>query len=238
MSEQHEYHLGEVTPLPVPARAGGVLLFGGVFDPPHRAHIQIPMAVRDSLFGNGGWLVYVPAARSPHKPEGATASDADRVEMLRLATLGMARVGVWTDEIDRDGGEGGGVRPSYWVDTLERAKLFLGNVPVRFLMGADQAAAFDRWREPRRILELAEPTVILREPFGRVELLAGALHKTGSWSEQEIERWCSWVMDAPLMVETSTEVREAIERGNREVVAKYLPREVGEYVRERGLYGG
>lgn len=216
--------------MPVLEGAGGVLLFGGVFDPPHRAHVEIPQIVRDVLFGDRGWLVYVPAAKSPHKPDGPAASDADRVEMLRLATAGTVRVGIWTDEIDR--GKDGA---SYWVDTLARAKSVLGELPLRFLIGADQAAAFDRWHDSRRILEMAEPAVVLREPIGTVEALASALRETGAWSEEEIGRWCGWVVDAPLMVDASTAVRDAIASGD--VAGEFLPRGVGEYVRARGLYG-
>jgi nicotinate-nucleotide adenylyltransferase len=88
----------KITPLPVPKGAAAVLLCGGVFDPPHKAHVEIPRRVRDELFGRGAWLVYVPAAKSPHKLDGPVASDEERVEMLRLATARVARCAIWTDE--------------------------------------------------------------------------------------------------------------------------------------------
>ncbi|MCL4221624.1 MAG: nicotinate-nicotinamide nucleotide adenylyltransferase [Phycisphaerales bacterium] len=164
------------TPLPVPVCGGRLVLFGGSFDPPHRAHLffarfllgRFPEAV----------VLTVPAARSPHKASGPLASPEQRCAMLRLGLLDVglwpadapgaaepapagpsARVGIWTDEIDRsDGGEG-----SYWIDTLRRARALIPpEVSLSFVVGSDQLAAFDRWREPHEILRLASPIVLVR----------------------------------------------------------------------------
>ncbi|MCW5776185.1 MAG: hypothetical protein KIS87_07100 [Phycisphaeraceae bacterium] len=65
-----------VTPMPVPADAPGVLLFGGTFDPPHRGHTEPAAAARDAMMPPGSWLVFVPAARSPHKSAAPATSRA------------------------------------------------------------------------------------------------------------------------------------------------------------------
>ena len=78
-------------------------MFGGSFDPPHLWHTKIASAARRQVFGPKGVVVFVPAARSPHKKHGPVASDEDRVAMLRLATRRMKRCVIWTDEIDRRG---------------------------------------------------------------------------------------------------------------------------------------
>ena len=63
--------LGPITPLPINARElrglHAVLLFGGSFDPPHTAHVAAGEMARDRLYGDRGWLLFVPAARSPSK---------------------------------------------------------------------------------------------------------------------------------------------------------------------------
>lgn len=211
-----------------PAPAGApVLLFGGTFDPPHPAHVELPLKARDALFGDAGWLVYVPAARNPHKARGPAASDTDRLEMLRLATAGVDRCGVWTDEIDRARpGE-----PSFWVDTLARAASLVGDdTPLRFLIGADQALAFTGWRAHGTILALAEPAVMLREPIVNREVFRRQLQMTG----MDIGAWLPRVASTAIMPVASTGVRAMLADGAD--ARGVLDEAVAAYVEERGLY--
>lgn len=218
-----------ITPLPVGSGAREVLLFGGVFDPPHWAHVELAIAARDAVMGEGAWLVYVPAARSPHKPDGPVASNEDRVAMLRLATSGRARVGIWTDELDR-ADEG----PSLWVETVERARRVLDpEATLRFLIGADQAVAFHRWHEARRILELAEPVVMLRDPAPDGASLRERLRETGAWSEDEVEWWAGRVVEHEAMSMSSTQVRRRLAAGEP---IESLDARVRAYIAEHGLY--
>lgn len=182
-----------------------------------------------------GWLVLVPAARSPHKDAGPEASDADRVRMLELASAGLERVAVWTAELDRArGGE-----PSYWVDTVACAREQLGDgVELRFLMGADQVAAFDRWRAYRTILELAEPVVMLRPPIERAADLDTSLAKAGAgegWSEAEREWWLRRIAPVEVRPTNATAIREALTTGSE--LDGALHPDVERYIRAHGMYG-
>jgi nicotinate-nucleotide adenylyltransferase len=221
---------GPPTPIAVPPGAP-VLLYGGVFDPPHRAHVDLPTLARDRCMP-GAWLVYIPAARSPFKGS-ARASDAQRTEMLRLAIRDIPRAIVWTDEIDRaEPGEA-----SYWIDTVRRARGMLGTAtPLRFLIGADQAAEFHRWRAFREILMEAEPLVMLRPPIGDVGAFIDALHKPGVWSEVEIAEWTTRVGDLPIFDASATDARARMTRG--EPPTDLLDPRILAYIREHGLYGG
>lgn len=204
------------TAWPAPA-AAPVLLYGGTFDPPHRAHVELAVAARDTLFGPDGWLVYVPAARSPHKPDGPVASDAHRLAMLGLATKARERTAIWTDEIDRAAHGRGG--PSYWIDTLRRAVSVADEaVPLRFLIGADQAVAFHRWRDAYEIHPIAEPAVMLREPHSTAETLGLALRNAGI----DPDPWLGRVVDVPVRPESSTEVRTGTAGLVSEPVARYI----------------
>jgi nicotinate-nucleotide adenylyltransferase len=211
------------------------MLVGGVFDPPHRAHLQLPALARSRVMGAGAWLVYVPAARSPLKPEQPRASDADRVAMLRLALEGVERAAVWTDEIDR--AAGGAAGPSYWIETLERARRVLEQgVRLRFAIGADQAAQFHRWRRAREILQLAEPVVLLRAPNVTAGAVIESLRSAGVWSEQDLTEWALRILDGPVMDDSATEARAALARGDSVALARMLGPSTLGYIRERGLY--
>lgn len=218
-----------ITPMPELAGSGPVLLVGGTFDPPHLAHIELAVQARASA-APGALLVYVPAARSPHKAGGPEASGPDRVAMLKLALSGVERAAVWTDELDRaEMGE-----PSYWVVTLERARRILGRErELLFLIGADQALGFARWREPGQILGLARVVVINRgEVRTRAEL---APRLAGTPFQRELTAaWC----EVEHMSISATAVREALASGNESELRGVLHPEVASFIAERGLYRG
>lgn len=223
-----------VTPLSVPAGAERVVLFGGSFDPPTLAHAAVGARARDLGAGPGAWLVLVPAARSPFKASAPT-EDHHRIAMMGLAAGGIERAVVWTDEIDRTAGE----TPSYWVETLRRARAQLPDARLWFVLGADQAAAFHRWREPHEILELAAPIVVLRDPIGTAERLLEELVGAGFWSDVELAEWCGSVVEMEMVAGSATEVRRALAEsgvGGAEIVGLLDPRVLG-YVREHRLYG-
>ena len=204
-----------------------MLLFGGVFDPPHIAHVRLAVHARDENLGSDTHLVYVPAARSPHKAAGPAAADRHRLAMLALAVHDVPHCAIWTDEIDRGGS-------SFWIDTLGRARALLGpHVSMRFLIGADQAAAFDRWRDFRDILALADPLVLLREPMLSGHALLERMRATGSWSEVDLARWSGFVWDGSPASASSTESRSQVVAG--EPPADIDPR-VLEYIERQGLY--
>ena len=219
-------------PTPWPAPHGEpALLFGGTFDPPHHGHIELAIDARDTLFPRNGWLIFVPAARNPHKPTGPRAGDAHRAAMLRLAAQGHDRVTVWTEELDRAAAAGDDSSPSFWVDTLVTARDLVGQkTPLRFLIGADQALAFNRWHEHKRILSLAEPAVMLRSPCESREAFRRQLIESGldpaAWMPRIA---CTRTLDA-----RSTDVREALDHGIEP--AHLLGPAVLEYIAEHGLY--
>ena len=211
-----------------------VLLCGGSFDPPHKGHVHLPLLAARHIEQRldqprGVWLVYVPAGRSPHKSAQPEATDAQRLAMLTLATEHLPRCAVWTDEIDRAAAAPG--RPSYTVDTVRRLRSWLDDhggdeVRLRLLIGADQAAAFDRWREPEAIIALAEPLVMARP--GGTDGPSVFPASLGDWSRR--------LLPIPTLDVSSTAVREAVHAGDAAVVKRSLDPRVADYIEGEGLY--
>lgn len=221
----------EVGPAPVPPSAREVLVFGGTFDPPHRAHVDLPLAAMERL--GADWLLYVPAARSPHKSSGPEASDEDRLAMLRAALARREQVSISTLEMERDGGG-----PSYTVDTLRALRVLLPEgARMRLLIGADQAAAFHRWRMPEEIAALAEPVVMLRPPIESEEGLIRSMRP--HWRSGELEAWRRRIVAVPMMDISATELRNRLRaRKDCRELGDALPPGVGRLIDERALYRG
>ncbi len=212
----------------------GVLLVGGSFDPVHEAHTVLADQARRLAMDGRGEIVFVPAARSPHKREAPLASDRQRVDMLGLAALGLERWSVWTHELDRaTGGE-----PSYWIDTLREARSrFEGE--LRFLIGADQAVAFHLWREPREILDLARPVVLPRRGIGSAAELADSMAPGEAWSAREIDAWKSWLVPTTEISVSASAIREALaDPARRGAPIDHLDANVHAYILRHGLYRG
>ncbi len=128
-------------------------LFGGSFDPVHLGHLLVAQAALEELGLDR--LFFIPAAQSPFKPQSQPAPASARLQWLRLALAGKTRCEVDDQEIRR-----GGV--SYTIETLrEYAKRFPG-AQVYYLIGADNAAKLNEWREAGELAKLAEFVAIPR----------------------------------------------------------------------------
>jgi nicotinate-nucleotide adenylyltransferase len=235
--------------MPVPPGTPLVILIGGTFDPPHRAHVELPVRARKELelragCAGRGVLVYIPAARSPLKVIGPRATDAERVAMLAIALAGVPRAGIWTDEIDRAAArDGAPPPPSYTVDTVARARAWLDThacrgAILRLLIGADQAIDFHRWREPQRIIELAEPAVMLRPPVRTREDLVRKL-RDSACADTEIEQWTSRIVDTGVIDAAATSVRGLLASPPVDLAAlgTLLSPGVIDYITSHRLYG-
>lgn len=229
----------DITPIRIPRSATGILLFGGTFDPPHRWHVRVASAVRRRLFGSTGWIVFVPAARSPLKDHGPSASPADRVAMLRLATRRTRNAIVWTDEIDRARRRAG---PSYTVDTLDRlGRLLRGRGPFRLLLGADQMVKLHRWKNAAIVMFTAEPAVVWRQPITTRAALRQALVRTGAWKGGLLDWALDLVVSAPTDPMSSSNVRRLVSRMHRTGrtpagLKRMLDPAVLRYIRANRLY--
>ncbi|MBS0187543.1 MAG: nicotinate-nicotinamide nucleotide adenylyltransferase [Planctomycetes bacterium] len=218
----------------LPTDCQRLIVVGGSFDPVHRAHIELPDLARRHWHPEDAWLLYVPTARSPFKDKSPRAGEQDRLAMLRLALADTQHTALWTDEIDRAREASG---PSYTIETLERLYTAAPWVrEVRLLMGVDQAVSFHRWRQPRRILELASPLVILRDADAHQAITQ--LDATGYWSPPELARWRSWIVATPLRGVSATHIRELLAGGAQQTeLASMLDPKVAEYIFQHGLYG-
>jgi len=202
---------GSSQPAP-PSRTVG--LFGGSFDPPHLAHLALARTALEALALDR--LVWMPAARSPHKSGQALASAADRVAMLRLLTADEPRFAVDERELHRPG-------PSYTVDTLRALHAEDPAADWWLVIGQDQYARFDTWHDWRGILALAGLAVAARGGQGVTPApgLAGCPHRLR-------------VLAMPAMPHSATAARERSAAGQD--VAALVGAPVARYIAHHHLY--
>jgi nicotinate-nucleotide adenylyltransferase len=188
----------------------GVL--GGTFDPPHVGHLIAAVDAYESLKLDR--LVFIPTAAQPHKAASpAIASADDRLEMLRLAVGTDARFEVSDTEIQRGG-------LSYTVDTLETLRREHPDAELVLIVGMDALAAFDRWKNPDRILELAELAVVARSG--------------DPTTSARVDRHVA-VVGARQVDVSSTEIRKRLSDGKS--VRGFVAESVEAYIAARNLYG-
>jgi nicotinate-nucleotide adenylyltransferase len=178
-------------------------IFGGAFDPPHLGHVALAREAK-RLFGLDRLVVLV--AASPEHKEVQTPVE-DRLALARAAFPGDD---VRIDEHPRT------------VDMLREGEF----EDALLLVGADQLASFQRWKEPDAVLDMARVAVATRPGLGLDEL-ARAMEQLGRPDRIElfpIEPW-------PI---ASHELRARVARG--ESLDGLVPPAVAREIERRGLY--
>jgi len=133
-------------------------IYGGSFDPVHTGHLLVAQAAVEELGLDR--MFFIPASQSPFKARQKPAPDATRLQLLRLALAGKTNCEIDDQEIRR-----GGI--SYTIDTLrDYAKRFPG-AELFYLIGADNAAKLNEWREAGELAQLAQFVVVPR-PGGAI----------------------------------------------------------------------
>jgi len=196
-------------------------IFGGTFDPVHIGHLAVAEQCREQ--GELEQVWFVPAPRPPHKLDRPMTPFGQRVEMLALAIAGNPAFRIDEIEKERSG-------PSYTVDTLDQLQQRQPQLDLHLLIGSDCLPDLPQWRNPRRILELAQLLVVARPgwPLVRAEELGKALG-LGPDAVSRVQ-----TVQVPLIDLSSTDLRRRAAAGRS---LRYLvPRAVECYIHDKRLY--
>jgi nicotinate-nucleotide adenylyltransferase len=193
-------------------------VFGGAFDPPHRAHVQLAHAALSQCHLDR--LYVIPTGQAWHKARTLTASP-HRLAMTRLAFADMPQVCVDPREIERDG-------PTYTVDTLASLQREAPNAALFLFIGADQAQAFQTWHRWQDILTMATVVVADRPSEGHTDPVFGHAqwHNAVSPNVQHL--------DMPSLAISATEIRSHLAQDKP--TPQWLPTSVQHYIDQHRLY--
>jgi nicotinate-nucleotide adenylyltransferase len=172
-------------------------LLGGTFDPPHNGHVALARAALTQLPVDR--LVVLVAERPGHRDVVAEAE----------ARLQLARSAFPDAEVELD-------PHPFTVDTVRDDRF--GD--AIFIVGADQAAAFDQWKEPEEVLKHVKLGVGTRSGYPVPQL------------DRYGDRVVSFQLDSPPI--SSSDVRARVARG--EPIDELVPPAVAKMIEELGLY--
>jgi nicotinate-nucleotide adenylyltransferase len=197
-----------------------IALFGGTFDPPHRGHLAVAAAAADE--GQLASVLFAPVGRQPLKLQQASSSFADRLAMVTLACGASADGRFIVSDVDAPRSDG---QPNFTVDTLAELAAAFPDASLYNLVGADSFRHLAHWKEPARLLSLAEWIVISRPGFplhapDELMLLPQArIHLLSSVQDDT----------------SATSLRARLSVGER--CPDLLSPAVERYIRQHGLYG-
>jgi nicotinate-nucleotide adenylyltransferase len=216
-------------------------LFGGTFNPIHLGHLRSAQEVLEAFALQR--ILLIPSALPPHKEPDFLASAADRLAMIRQATLGHTGLSVSDVEITRPG-------PSYTIDTVRFFKRSLpADTRLFLVVGLDAFLEIDSWKACRDLFRLTPFIVMLRpeaaaacgaQAFQRVEALLQAA-VSGSYAFrpapdrlEDAQFQPVYFVDVTPLSISSTRIRATLRQGHS--IRYLVPERVEAYIREKGLY--
>tara|TARA_R110002111_G_scaffold235576_1_gene296807 strand:+ start:503 stop:1111 length:609 start_codon:yes stop_codon:yes gene_type:complete len=188
-----------------------IALYGGSFDPVHCAHLCVAAAALQQI--NLDQVLFIPAAQSPLKTNTAVASDAQRIEMLRLAIAEEPRFMLDSSEIDRGG-------RSYTIDTVTAYRLKYPACKLHWIIGADQFELLPQWHKIEDLASLVTFIVVGRPGHSTSKTLVPGLKYL--------------TIEAPLMPHSSSEIRSLLAQARS--TEDLLPPTVEAFISAHGLY--
>ncbi|MBL8088662.1 MAG: nicotinate (nicotinamide) nucleotide adenylyltransferase [Chthonomonas sp.] len=191
-------------------------IFGGTFDPPHAAHLEMAHAARATLGLDE--IIFVPAYQNPLKVKARNgASPRHRFRMVQALIQGEEGLSVSDIEITRSG-------LSFTVETLEEMQKM---IPGEYwlIMGSDSLDSIYNWKQPDRIASLCRIAVILRPPHTQDD----ALRHVPDYVVPVID----WIDMTPSKT-SSTTLRTTIQLEERS--REQVPTAVLNYIAEHKLY--
>ena len=198
-------------------------VFGGAFDPPHRAHVALVEAAVAQL--QLDHVHVLPTGQAWHKPRHLSDA-AHRLAMTRLAFAHAPQVVVDEREILRTG-------PSYTVDTLHELQSEYPQAQLYLLLGDDQRRSLSSWHQIGEIERIAIICAAGRDMAVRAwneESGAAPTHPPLSDTLQARIR----TLDMPLMPHSATDIR--VLAATEQALTGLVSPAVERYIHEHHLY--
>jgi nicotinate-nucleotide adenylyltransferase len=196
-------------------------IIGGSFDPLHMGHLVLAQDAAEKL--ELSQVVFVPAARPPHKQHIQQAGPEHRLRMIELAVQSNQRFTVSDLELRRDG-------LSYTVDTVAELRRSHPLAAWYLLVGSDTLMELHMWHRINELLEMCEVAAVLRPGADD----RAAIRKHLELTQAQVEQVTEHLIDTHRIGISSTEIRAMVAAGRS--ISYLVPPEVEAYILENELY--
>lgn len=186
-------------------------IMGGSFNPIHVGHAIIANYMMQNSGIDRLWLMVSP--ENPFKTGQAMASEYHRLRMTEMVSRHI-------DGVETSAFEFSMPRPSYTIDTLNALQAKFPDDEFYLIIGADNWAAFDRWRAHDEIIKKFHVIIYPRQGYDVV-------------IPDELKERVSLV-EAPLIEVSSSYIRSQLSQYKN--MCFYLPEEIHEYIVRNKLY--
>ena len=195
-----------------------IVIFGGTFNPPTRAHLDI--ATEALYYLDAEKVLFVPVSDLYKKDD--VEISYHRVNMLNLAIGNFRRLEIDFTEVDS-------VKLTYTYETIEKIKSRYQDKELFLLIGADNLEDFKNWKNQRSIMENCSLLVVNRNNSSIDEIIE---------SNKILTEFKDKIIEAPIeeIEISSTEVRNRIASGELEGLENLVDKEVIDYIIENKLY--
>lgn len=161
-------------------------LFFGSFNPIHNGHLIIGDLIRTETTLDQVWFVVSP--QNPFKEKKGLLNQDKRLEMVDAAIEN-------NDALKSSDIEFALPQPSYTIDTLDKLNSKYPDHQFKIIMGSDNLARLESWKESERLIE--ENNFLIYPRFG---------YNNGVYNDHEKFQFC----DLPIIEISSTNIRQRI----------------------------
>jgi nicotinate-nucleotide adenylyltransferase len=186
-------------------------IFGGSFDPVHKAHIQIAEAVLQTL--NLKKLIFVIAHRPPHKNK-LYAGIEDRIKMLRLASRSLNRIEISLYEAELQS-------TVYSYQTLDYFQKIYPLDEILMVIGSDSLIDLPNWENIDYVVSKYKFIIVKR---------------VGVYVDANTKYFNKCIFIDKQIQDVSSTLVRAYLKNDKSKASEILNNEIYEYIIRNGLY--
>lgn len=185
-------------------------IFGGSYNPIHIGHLALANYLCE--YGEVDEVWFLVSPQNPFKQQQNLLDDQSRLRLVEASVAGYPHFHASDFEFSLP-------KPSYTVHTLERLREAYPERDFYLIIGADNWAAFDRWKDPQVILAHHHLLVYPRRGY---EIDKDNLPERVK------------AVETPLLEVSSTFIRQCLKEGKD--IRYFLHPEAYKIIKEEGFY--